>query len=288
MKNDYPDDIEIERTNKIIQTFNNKNGEQLTQLYLKSDVILLTDIFEIFFRVSYKQFKINPLYCVGFPGFTWECGLKYPNIKLQTLQDKDLILLLENNIRGGISSVMRNRYVKSDDNKKILYIDANNLYGLAMSQYLPYDDIKLDNKVKLDDISNTSDDSELGYFVEVDLKYPEELKEKTKYFPFAPENKFSAQDKFTNYINQIKPDSYKQCNKLFCDWTNKKNYLIDYRMLKFYVRQGLIVDKIHEVISFRQSKWLEKYINFNTQKRNLACNDFEKDFYKLLNNALEV
>ena len=104
LKNGYPDDIEIERTNKIIQTFNIKNGEELTQLYLKSDVILLADVFEKFIKVSYEQFKINPLYCVSLPGYTWECGLKYTNIKLQTLQDKDMILLLENNIRGGISS----------------------------------------------------------------------------------------------------------------------------------------------------------------------------------------
>ena len=112
-------------------------------------------------------------------------GLKYTNIKLQTLQDKDMILLLENNIRGGISSVMGDRYVKSDENKKILYIDANNLYGWAMSQYLPYDDIKFDNNIKLEDILNTPDDSEIGYFVEVDLKYPDNIKEKTKYFPFV-------------------------------------------------------------------------------------------------------
>ena len=95
--------------------------------------------------------------------------LKYTNIRLQTLQDKDLILLLENNIRGGISSVMGDRYVKSDENKKILYIDANNLYGWAMSQYLPYDNIKFDNKVKLEDILNTPDDSQIGYFIECDL-----------------------------------------------------------------------------------------------------------------------
>ena len=57
-------------------------------------------------------------------------------------------------------------------------------------------------------------------------------------------------------------------------------------MLKFYLRHGMVVDKVHNIISFRQSKWLEKYINFNTQKRNQAVNDFEKDFYKLLNNAL--
>ena len=76
-------------------------------------------------EVSYDQFEINPLYCVSLPGYTYECGLKHTNIKLQTLQDKDLILLLENNIRAGISSVMGDRYVKSDENRKILYIDAN-------------------------------------------------------------------------------------------------------------------------------------------------------------------
>ena len=70
------------------------------------------------------------------------------------------------------------------------------------------------------------------------------------------------------------------------DWSDKKNYLIHYRMLKFYVGHGMIVDELHEIISLKQSKWLEKYKNFNTQKRNQAVNDFEKDFHKLLNNAL--
>ena len=73
--------------------------------------------------------------------------------------------------------------------------------------------------------------------------------------------------------------------KLICDWTNRKNYLFHYRMFKFYVRHGMKIDKVHSVISFKQDKWLEIYINFNTQKRNQAVNDFEKDFYKLLNNA---
>ena len=129
---------------------------------------------------------------------------------MQTLQDKDVILLLEINNKGGISSVMGDRYVKSDDHKNILYIDANNLYGWAMSQYLPYDEIKFDNNIKLEDILNTSDDSEIGYFIECNLKYPDHIKGKTKYFPFAPENKLSPIDKFSDYMNEIKPDNYTQ------------------------------------------------------------------------------
>ena len=104
-------------------------------------------------------------------------------------------------------------------------------------------------------------------------------------FPFAPVNKKINPDKFSDYMKEIKPDTYIQTKKLICDWYDKKNYLVHYRLLKFYLRHGMIVDKVHEIISFKQSRWLEKYINFNTQKRNQAVNDFEKDFYKSLNNA---
>ena len=86
-------------------------------------------------------------------------------------------------------------------------------------------------------------------------------------------------------MKQIKPKKNAKSKKLICDWTDKKNYLIHYRMLKFYVRHGMVVDKIHEIISSKQSTWLEKYINLNTQKQNKAKNDFEKDCFDLLNNA---
>ena len=86
-------------------------------------------------------------------------------------------------------------------------------------------------------------------------------------------------------MNSIKPENYTKSKKLICDWTGKKKYLIHYRMLKFFVRHGMIVEKIHEIISFKQSKWLERYISFNTQKRNRAKNDFEKNFFKFLVNA---
>ena len=236
--------------------------------------------------MSQYRFGISPLYFVSLPGYTWECGLKYTNMKLQTLQDKDMILLLENGIRGGISGVMGDRYVKSDKDKNILYFDATNLHGFGMSQSLPYDEIKFETEnVCLEEILNTSDDNDIGYFLEVDLEYPHNIRQKTKYFPFVPENKLISKDDFGPYMKSIMPENYVSHKKLICDWTDKRNYLIQYRMLKFYVRHGMKVKKIHSVISFKQSKWLEKYIDFNTQKRNQAVTDFEKDFYKLLNNA---
>ena len=291
MKNGYPDDAELERTKEIIKLFNIKVGEELTKFFCKSDVILLADVFEKFVKVSTEEYKNNPLYCVSLPSYTYQCALKYTDIKLQTLQDKDLILLLENNIRGGISSVMGDRYVKSDEDGKILYIDATNLYGHSMSQTLPCDEIEMwhghpDKYWKwLDEILNTPDDNEIGYFLEVDLKYPDKIKAKTKNFPFCPETKKINPDNYNDYMNKIKPKKYTKSKKLICDWTVKKKYLILYRIIKFYVGHGMIVEKIHGITSFKQSRWLEGYISFNTQKRNKTKNDFEKDFFKLLVNA---
>ena len=95
-------------------------------------------------------------------GYTWQFGLKYTGIILQTLQDKDMILILENDIGGGISSVMGDRYVKSDGRKNILYKDAKKVYGWAMSECLPYDEINFNTNVLLEDILNTPADSDLG------------------------------------------------------------------------------------------------------------------------------
>ena len=285
LKNKCPDDEEIERTMDIIKQFDIKNGEELTEIYLKSDVLLIACVFEKFIKLSVNKFDINPLYCVSLPSYTWQCGLKYIGINLQTLQDKDMILLLENDIRDGIINVMGDRYVQSDENKKILYIDANNLYGHSMSQQLPFDELKFDNSLKLEDVLNTPDDSNIGYFIEVDLTNPNNIKEKTKNLPFASVNNKSNPDKFSDYMKEIKPNTYIQTKKLICDWSDKKNYLVHYRMLKIYLKHGMIIDKFHNIISFRQRKWLEKYTNFNTQKRNQAVNDSEKDFYNLLNNA---
>ena len=258
LKNKCPDDDKIERTKEIIEKFNIKNGEELTEVYLKSDVLLLACVFEKIIKISVEEYKINPFYFVSLPGYTWQCGLKYTGINLQTLQDKDMILLIENNIRGGISAVCGDRYVRSDENKKILYPDCTNFSGHSMSQPLPYDEIKFDNTVELEDILNTSDDSDIGYLIEVDLKYPDNIKEKTKKFPFAPVNKKNNPENFNDYMKAIKPDTYTQTKKLICDWSDKKNYLTHYRILKFYVRHGMIVDKIHNIFSFKQIKWLEK------------------------------
>ena len=171
-------------------------------------------MFEKIVKVSVNEFGINPLYCVSLPSYTWQCGLKYTGRNFQTLQDKDLILTLENSIRGGISSVNGDRYVKSVEYKKIIYMDATNLYRHSMIQPLPYDGIEMwhghpDLYMNwLEETSNAPDNSDIGYFIEFDLKYPDNIKEKTKNFPFCPEDKNIPKDEKNDCMKKIKPKNF--------------------------------------------------------------------------------
>ena len=119
---------------------------------MKTDNILLAEIFEKYIKVSTEEYGINPLYCNSICSYTYQCGLKYTGNNLQTLQDEDTILLTENNLRGGISSAMGDRYVKSHENKNILYTDATNLRGHSMSPALPFDEIKFEKNVRSEHI----------------------------------------------------------------------------------------------------------------------------------------
>ena len=133
-KKDYPDDKKIERTDRLIETFIIRTGKELTKPYLRSDTILLSVVFEKFMKISNDEIANNPLHGVSLHGYTWHCRLKITDIKRQTLQDRELFLSLENNIRGGVSCVTGVRYIKSDEKELYcIYTDANNLYGWARS-----------------------------------------------------------------------------------------------------------------------------------------------------------
>ena len=226
----YPCEDDIKRTQQLIDTYNITTAQELTELYLKMDVLQLTDVFENFVETSTLINGINPLYSYSLPGYTWKAGLKLTKIKLDFIKDKQLLLLLENNIRGGISSVMGPRYTESNENTKLLYIDANNLYGWAMSKYLPTGDFKKMrscheamqyDSALMNEILNTPDDNEIGYFIECDLEYPAEIKEKTENFPLCPYQTKADPNLFSEYMNSVKKPNYKPTEKFMCDLTNK-------------------------------------------------------------------
>ena len=184
----YPCDDDIKRTQQLIDTDNITTAQELTMLYLKMDVLQLTDVSENLVETSTLMYGINPLYSYSLPGYTWKSGLKLTKIKIDFIKDKELLLLLENNIRGGIASVMGPRYIESDENTKLLYIDANNLYGWAMSQYLPTSEFEKlypgqlsgaygeATQLIVEDLRFIPDNNTYGFFIECDLEYPAEIK----------------------------------------------------------------------------------------------------------------
>ena len=288
----YPYDDDIKRTQQIIDKYNITTPQQLTMLYLKMDVLQLTDIFENFVQTSTEEYGINPLYSFSAPGYTWKAGLKLTSIKLDFIKDKHLLLLLENSIRGGISSVMGDRFVESNENKQILYIDANNLYGWAMSQHLPtgtFEKLYFPEEYELEqlveDFRFIPDNNPYGFFIECDLEFLSEIKEKTENFPLCPHQTKADPECFSDYMNSVKQHNYKPTQKLVCGLTNKQKYMIHYRMFKFYTKMGMKVTHIYTIYRFKQSPWLAKYTDHNTQKRTKAKTNIEKDLYKLWNNA---
>ena len=171
-----------------------------------------------------------------------------------------------------------NKYMKNHDRNKessyLQYLDANNLYGLAMSQKLPVRNFKW---IEKDDISkfdkkfikNYDENSDKGYFLEVDVEYPENFHKLHSDLPFLPERM---------KINK--------CSKLCSTVQNKEKYVEHIRALKQAPNHGLKLTKVHRIIQFDQEAWLKPYIDMNTDLRKDAKNDFEKGFFKLMNNSI--
>ena len=207
---------------------------------------------------------------------------KKKNIKLELLTDYDMLLIIEEGIRGGIfHSIHRyakanNKYMKNYNKNKessyIQYLDASNLYGRAMSQELPVNDFKwINNLSKINEnfIKNYNKDSDKGYIFEVDVNYPERLHDLHSDLPILPE--------------RMKID---KCKKLVCNLHNKKRFVLHISLLKQALDYGLKLKKIHRVIEFNQESSLKPYIDMNTELRKIVKNDSEKDFFKLMNNAV--
>ena len=183
----------------------------------------------------------------------------------------------------------QSRFADNSDGKSIWYIDANNLYGYAMMQKLPYKDFEFitttttTTTTTLDTILNTPDDSDHGYYIVCDIDYTNECKERTKQLDLMP-NKSKIND---NELGYRERDGGKaRSEKLILDQNNKTEYMVHYRMLKFYVKMGVKVTKIHRVIKFKQDYICRDYIQNKTNKRTTAKTEAEKDVRKLMNNSL--
>ena len=240
--------------------------------YSKKDVLLLADVFEKFVDACLKCYGLDPCHCFSSPGLSWDAILKMTGIELEKISDVDKYLFIEKGLRGGISCIAKrhakanNEYLNDYDPKKpstfISYLDMNNLYGWPMSQYLPCGRFKWLKNIDKFDIMSISEKSSIGYFLEVDLEYPEELHELHNDFPLAPEKIAVSSNMLSKYCKKI-ADEYEikagDLNKLISNLGNKTNYVGHYRNLRLYLSLGMKLTKIHRVLKFRQSDWMKKY-----------------------------
>ena len=230
-------------------------------LYLESYVLLLADVFDNFRNVCLKNYKLDPAWYYTSPGIAWDAALKITGIELELLTDPDMLLMIEKGIRGGVSMIskrhgkannkyMGEEYDPSQPSTYVTYLDANNLYGWAMSKPLPTGDFKW--------MQNFNNWRKLPCILEVDLEYSKELHDLHNEYPLAPES--------------LKVGNV---DKLIPNLMNKERYVLHRDNLLLYESLGLKISEIRRGIRFVESPWLKKYIDLNTGLRAKATNNFE-------------
>ena len=236
-------------------------------LYVQSDTLILTDVFENFRKACIKTYELDPAHFISLPGLACQACLKKTGEELELLSDYDMLLTIEEGIRGGICHAVHryaktnNKYMKNYDKSKdssyIQYLDANNLYGAAMYEKLPINEFKWVNDIsEINEKFLKSYDqkiSDKGYILEVDVDYLSKLHKLHSDMPFLPE--------------RMKIDKTK---KLVCNLHDKKKYVVHISILKQALNHGLNLKKVQRVIEFNQETWLKKYIDMNAELRKKA------------------
>lgn len=271
-------------------------------LYVETDVALLADVFENFRTLCYNRYKLDPAHYYTTPGLAWNALLKKSGAELELLTDYEKRLFIERGMRGGISMVSTKRYARAnnpsvegyDPSKPkihIMYYDANNLYGWAMIKPLPIRDFKWKRVMPTEEqIMQKKEDAKCGWILEVDLEYPAELHKGHSAYPMAPEKIAVEKEWLSEYQKNLMRRldlTHSKEKKLLLTLRDKENYvLVHYRNLQFYLKHGMKLKKVHRVLEFEQERWMKEYIEMNTNFRKESKNDFEKNFYKLMNNSV--
>ena len=281
---------------QVWDTFNCATLGSYHDIYLRTDVLLLADVFENFRKAAMATYGLDPAHYYTLPGYSWDCLLKCTNTELEQIIEPDMYLFIEKGLRGGISMVSHrhaqanNQYMENYNNEEptsfIQYLDANNLYGWAMSQAMPtggFQWVEFTEK-----LLETPADATNGYILEVDLAYPHELHPAHNDYPLAPEKLTITKDQMSPYQQKFIDELGVSisCQKLVPNLMNKSRYVLHYRNLQLYLSLGMKITKVHKVLAFHQTPWTTPYIEKNTHLRTTATNNFEKDFYKLMNNAV--
>ena len=287
-------DDDYSHAQDVWNTFRIRNMGEYHDLYLKSDVLLLADVFENFRKTSLLNDGLDPCHYVSTPGLSWDAMLQMTGINLELITDIDQQLFIEKGMRGGISYIAHrhgranNPYMKNynerEESSYITYLDANNLYGWAMSRPLPYRGFQwVEPKYYTEKVEG------IGMIYKVDLEYPSELHHLHNDYPCAAEKIKVTHEMLSDYCKDIKNKfkiSSGNVHKLIPTLYDKEKYVLHEDYLKLYLSLGLRLKRVHRVLQFHEKPWLKEYIDFNTEMRKNAKNSFEKDYFKLMNNSV--
>ena len=227
---------------------------------------------------------------------------KLTNCSLELISDPEQFRFIDRGIRGGVSNISM-RYARANNHYMATYnpslpssfiidLDANNLYGWAMSMPMPSGGFAwlFPHEYEPIDWQTQTEDQEVGYFVECDLDYPPVLHDAHHDYPLAPERLNVQIEMLSETQIEVRTHYCMSASawnvKLIPNLMPKKSYLCHYLNLQFYISHGLKLTRVTRVLRFKQSRWLAPDIEKNSLLRAAAKNDFEKDFFKLMNNSI--
>ena len=282
-----------------------KSMRDYVKLYLWTDVFLLAEVFEKFRKTCHQVYKLDPAHYISTPQLAMDAALFKSKIKLELMTDIDQILFIQLGIRGGLSMIS-NRYsqannplmgkfykpVSGEEDKYILYTDINNLYGTAMTMPLPVADFEWCKEDDFDEIheqiryADPYTGDKTGYILQVDLEYPERLHDLHNDLPLAPEKVFIDDSHMSDFQMGVRDGKRSKTRKLIPHLMAREKYVVHYAALQYYMKKGMVVTKTHRILKFTQTNWLKGYIDMNTDLRKESTSSFEKDLYKLFNNAV--
>jgi len=279
---------------KCFEKFHCSNMVDYMIIYCMLDVLLLAECVMKFRQKIKDAFDLDMTNYISLPQLSFDCMLKDTKCQIELMNDPEMLLMVESNIRGGLSYI-NTRYISVEEsNDSMVYVDANNLYSWAQSQKVPVSDYRWmnDSEIRTIDWAKTDDYGEKGYILMVDLSVPERLHEKFSSFPLATEslNIFYedlspySRDVLSLFDGETKAKRYTS-TKLTGTFLDKKKYVCHYRNLKYYLQQGLVLTHVHKVIEFSQTDVVRPFIEKVTKMRSESTSDFDSDTYKKVCNS---
>jgi len=295
---------DYETMKKVYEKFGCKNYGEYHDIYLWTDTLMLCDVFQNYSEIAYRIYGLDPSWFISSPALSWHSMLKTMddefkkgNIetdKIELVTDYEVYKMFQKQKKGGFSFIgkrleeanneyMLGYYDETKEKRYIVYLDANNLYSCGMVKKLPYGNFRFVEMCH-EEIMKLNDESKEGCVIECDIEFPDEIHDKLKQFVPAPEIMKVNSEWLRPYQKEVGVGKI-HSEKLIAHLYKHENYVLNYRNYQILFNLGCVLT-IKKVLKFSQCEFMKAYVDINTRMRSLAKSEFEKTFYKLMNNSV--